>query len=390
MRTLRRTLFGLGILLILLALTIALTRASPRRSSTPQLPAQPYNYANINLPTHFTTPPLSLIDNTPENNPITNNGTTLGRVLFYDTLLSANNTISCASCHQQEHAFADPAQFSRGFAGGLTGRNSPTLANGRYYARGHFFWDERANTLEDQVLMPIQDSVEMGLTLVELETRVAAQDYYPPLFAAAFGTPEVTSERISLALSQFVRSMVSYQSKYDIGLQQNFSNFTPEENLGRQVFFSPQLGNCAACHSTAAFVIDQPRNIGLDRQYADQGLGNTTGNMADNGKFKVASLRNIALTAPYMHDGRFDSLAEVINFYDRDIEPHTNLDPVLETDDGRPIRLRLPQREQQALIAFLNTLTDQSFITDPKFSDPFVIESGPRDQRVHLPYIRRH
>src|SRR6185295_14903648 len=169
-------------------------------------------------------------DNTPQNNPVTDAGATLGRVLFYDKRLSTNGTVSCSSCHQPQHGFSDPRKFSVGFNGGLTGRNSMGLNNARYYARGHFFWDERAATLEDQVLQPIQNSVEMGMTLPALVTRLSAEPFYTNLFANAFGTPVVDTNRISRALAQFVRSMVSTRSKYDAGVPVGFTNFTAQES----------------------------------------------------------------------------------------------------------------------------------------------------------------
>lgn len=343
----------------------------------PVLPAQPFNYANQPLPAHYNSPPLPPgIDNTPGNNPITDDGATLGRVLFYDTLLSQNQTVSCASCHVQANAFSDSRVLSVGFEGGLTGRHSMSLSNARYYNNGRFFWDERAATLEDQVLMPIQDGVEMGLTLTQLVDRVSGQSYYPPLFEAAFGTTQVTSERISRALAQFVRSMVTYRSRYDVGRAQDFANFTAQELRGQAIFIEPAQGNCAACHGTDAFAAPGARNSGLDLDTtADQGLGTVTGNPADNGKFKSPSLRNIALTAPYMHDGRFATLLDVINFYNNDVQAHPNLDPALRIPNGpnagQPRRLGLDAMERADLIAFLNTLTDQAFVEDVMFSNPF-------------------
>lgn len=340
------------------------------------LPATPYNYANVQLPGSFLNNDLEREDNTPNNNPITDNGATLGRVLFYDKKMSANNTVSCASCHQQEHGFSDPNVFSVGFEGGLTGRNSMGLANARYYQNGRFFWDERANTLEDQVLMPIQDHVEMGMTLTELVTKLSAEAYYGPLFTAAFGDSEITSNRISLALAQFIRSMVSYQSKYDVGLAQtnnpqaNFPNFTQSENLGKNLFFSNRT-RCSDCHDTNAFVGDQARNNGLDAVFTDLGVGGVTGNNNDTGEFKVNSLRNIELTGPYMHDGRFATLGEVIDHYDDGVQNSQFLDNRLRQGNGVR-RLNLNAQERQALIDFLITLTDNNFITDEKFSDPFV------------------
>ena len=347
----------------------------------PSLPSTPYEYANITLPNHFNTPQLVNRDNTPTNNPVTNAGATLGRVLFYDKNLSANNTISCASCHLQANSFSDPRQLSLGFQGGLTGRNSMSLANAKYFQSGAFFWDERAPSLEAQALMPIQDPVEMGLSLNELVAKLEAESYYPPLFEAAFGSPQITSDRVARAIAQFVRSMVSYQAKYDQGVATNFSNFTPQENLGRQIFNG--RGRCDTCHITDAFVAPEARNNGLDLVSVDNGLGAVTGNPADNGKFKVPSLRNIALTAPFMHDGRLASLDDVVEFYNSQVQAHPNLDQRLRGRNGQPRRLNLNQAEKEALVAFLGTLTDQTLVTDPKFSDPFIVYS----HTVHLPMI---
>lgn len=344
---------------------------------TLNLPATNFNYANINLPNYFLDNQLQQEDNTPANNPITDNGATLGRVLFYDKKLSANNTVSCASCHSQENGFSDPVAFSVGFEGGLTGRNSMGLANAKYYANGHFFWDERASTLEEQVLMPIQDGVEMGLTLTELVTKVSAEDYYKVLFRRTFGDENVTSERISLALSQFVRSMVSYESKYDEGMaitgnpNAQFPNFTASENLGKNLFFSNRT-RCADCHITNAFVGDEARNNGLDAILTDLGLAGVTGNNNDRGEFKTGSLRNIELTGPYMHDGRFATLGEVIDHYDTGVQNSADLDNRLRVGGGQVRRLNLNAAERQGLIDFLITLTDNNFITDEKYSDPFL------------------
>lgn len=334
------------------------------RSETPDLPTTLLNYESVPLPPQYANPAVSSTDNTPANNPITNEGATLGRVLFYDVKLSANDSTSCASCHQQENGFGDSAELSRGFDGGLTGRHSMALSNARFYQNGRFFWDERAATLEDQVLMPIQDNVEMGMTLDDLEVKLAATSYYPDLFEDAFGTPDVTSDRISLALAQFVRSMVSYDSKFDAGLTANppFSNFTQQERQGQQLFNSNRA-RCSQCHTTTAFIATQPHNIGLPNTGGDDGAG--------AGEFKVTSLRNIELSAPYMHDGRFDTLREVIDHYSNGIQNDPDLDPILEDNRGRPIRPNFSRQERDALVAFLNTLTDDTLAADERFSDPF-------------------
>lgn len=340
------------------------------------LPDVLFQYSNINLPEHFGGR-VNRIDNTPNNNMITDAGATLGRVLFYDQILSANNKISCASCHKQVNGFSDPDRFSTGFEGGLTSRNSMGLSNARYYDNGQFFWDQRAATLEEQVLIPIQDEVEMGLTLNELVSKIQAANYYEPLFSDAFGSTEVSTERISYALSQFIRSMVSYQSRFDAGLaavngneEEDFPNFSELENLGKDLFFSGRT-QCSNCHETVVFSGDEARNNGLNAHSEDLGLGAITGNADDNGKFKVNSLRNIELTAPYMHDGRFATLKEVIDFYNDGIQNIANLDDRLRVQGNMVRRMNLNGTEINALVAFMNTLTDESFISDEKFSDPF-------------------
>ncbi|MEO0557053.1 MAG: cytochrome c peroxidase [Bacteroidota bacterium] len=350
------------------SLIVVLGAFTLRLSGTPELPDTPYNYANIALPGYLNVPPIRGEDNTPNDNPITDAGATLGRVLFYDTRLSSNETISCSSCHLQEMGFSDPEALSTGFDGGKTGRNSMGLAFARYYDSGHFFWDERAATLEDQVLMPIQDPVEMGMTLDNVIARLEATTFYPDLFEDAFGTPEITSDRMSQAMAQFVRSIVSPNSKYDIARQQaggppgqRLAGLTDQENDGLELFFG--RGRCAQCHRGDLFVGDEARNNGLDATLTDEGAG--------DGRFKTGSLRNIALTAPYMHDGRFSTLAEVIDHYSTGIRGSASLDQRLRDPQGRPIQMRFNLTEHEALLAFLNTLTDETLATDVRWSNPF-------------------
>lgn len=366
-----------------------------------QLPSTVANY-QVTLPVHLTNnafPPgaggqaaASALDNTPSDNPISNNGATLGRVLFYDRNLSKHQQTSCASCHQQTVGFSDSAVHSTGDAG-TTRRHSMSLVNARFYQPGTFFWDERAASLEQQVLMPIQDSTEMGLTLAELVQRVESLPYYAPLFTAAFGDNVISSDRISKALAQFVRSMVSTNSRYDSARalvatpQDNFPSFTAEENLGKSLFFrrTAERTNCSGCHVSEAFVSPSfPPNApagltssiqvnGLDAVSTDDlGVAEATGNARDIGKFKAPSLRNIALTAPYMHDGRFATLAQVIDHYSTGIQPHVNLSNALKDGNGQPLQSQFSNAEKQALLAFLATLTDNSLSQDSKFSDPFV------------------
>ena len=360
----RKLHFFLFILCFCLAIHAVGIGAQPS-VSVPTLPSTPYEYANVALPAHFNDAAIVSADNTPITNPITNEGAALGRVLFYDPLLSANDTISCSSCHRQEFGFSDPAPVSTGFAGGTTDRNSMGLANGRYYQNGKFFWDERAATMEAQALMPIEDPIEMGMTLAALEVKLAATSYYPNLFEDAFGDSAITSQRISFALAQFQRSMISYQSKFDAGVLQNFANLTPQENQGRNLFMSNRT-RCAQCHETTIQIADRPHNNGLEATTVDAGVA--------DGRFKVPSLRNIEVTAPYMRDGRFFTLEQVVEHYNSGVQAHPQLAPQLRAPGGGPVqprRLNLNQQEKDALVAFLKTLTDHTFLNDVRFSDPF-------------------
>lgn len=339
--------------------------ARPLRANLPEpsLPSQPFDYvayAVTNVPAHMQLPNR---DNTPQTNPITNAGATLGRVLFYDKRLSVNNTVSCASCHLQANGFADPAALSTGFAGGQTSRHGMALGNAKYYQRGRFFWDERAATLEEQALMPIQNAVEMGLTLPEMVAKLQSTTFYSKLFQDAFGTPEINSDRVSKALAQFMRSMMTYQSKFDQAAANNSFNttFTASENNGRTIFNG--FGACSVCHLTNAFVGGIPENTGLDPTITDVGAG--------NGTFKVPSLRNVAVRGRFMHDGRFTTLQQVVEFYNSGVQNNGGLSPVLRNGPTQPIRLNLSAQQKADLVAFLQTLTDNSFLTDPKFSNPF-------------------
>ena len=361
----------------------SLRAASPGVPALPSTPADYFKYAVTDLPRHFKEGQIPTLNNTPADNPITNAGATLGRVLFYDERVSHNDSTSCASCHKQENDFSDPNQFSEGFEGGLTGRHSMGLANGAYYDNGKFFWDERAATLEDQVLMPIQDPVEMGMSLTNLTAKLSATTFYPQLFENAFGTPEVTPERISKSLAQFVRSMVSYNSKFDDAVnlgdtinQPNFAAvFTAQEIEGRNIFHG--IGGCNQCHQSHAQVGTFPANIGLDiDNLADDGVVEAGG--VGFGKFKTPSLRNVEAREGYMHDGRFTTLEEVVEFYNSGVQNNPNLD-VRMKQGGLPRQLNLTQDQKDALVAFLKTLTDEEFLTNELFSNPFVDLPGDFD-----------
>ena len=350
----------------------------------PALPAVPYEYADIDLPPHFTALTVGggsydNLDNTPGDNPVRNAGATLGRVLFFDKRLSVNDSVSCGSCHVQKHGFSDPRRFSVGFEGGLTKRHSLPLVNVRYYENGRMFWDERAKTLESQVLIPIQDPLEMGMTLEGVVAKLSATSFYGSLFADAFGSPVVTPNRISRALAQFVRSLVSYRSKYDRALAAASLDVVLDEQelLGHELFngtpvtgplaqfvrTGPRLGRatCATCHTTDIQTGDGLRNNGLDPDMSlDPGM---------NGFFKAPSLRNAAVRTSFMHDGRFSSLREVVEHYSTGIVANPKL--VQLRGRGGAVRPDLTDEEMDALVAFLETLTDEAFLSDPKFSDPF-------------------
>jgi cytochrome c peroxidase len=337
-----------------------------------KLPATPYTYRDVELPIHFRQPIAARFDNTPPDNPVTDAGATLGRVLFYDTRLSANGTTSCSSCHVQQFGFADPRPASGGFAGGATDRHAMNLVNLRYHPRARFFWDERGGNLESMVLLPIENRLEMGQDLARLPEILARDRHYPGLFKSAFGDPDITTDRIGRALAQFLRAMVSYRSKYDEGRaaasssKVDFANFTAQENRGKALF----LRNCALCHlpdQDAHFVMNETVNTGLDADTVgvDGGVGDITLNPNDVGLFKSPSLRNVAVTGRYMHDGRFATLDEVLDHYSSGGKNHPN-------KDVRVQPLRLTASEKAALVAFLQTLTDPSFLSDPRFSDPFI------------------
>lgn len=364
------------------------------------LPNTPYNYSDINFPDTFTDYVIGF-DNTPTDNPITDDGVTLGRVLFYDVNMSANNTVSCASCHIQEFGFSDNKIKSEGFEGGHTFRNSMGFANAGFYGAESFFWDHRAETLEVQVLMPLQDEVEMGMTLEGLETKLNALDYYNPLFENVFGSTQITSDKISKALAQFVRSIYSFNTRYDEGIEatnnifMDFPNFTAEENIGKDIFngkLTPgAIGTCATCHlpNTSPLIFElplpdganqvvfsgaEPDNIGLDidDNVEDNGYGTFLGVSSFNGHFKTPSLRNIEVTGPYMHDGRLETLEDVVEHYSTEVLAHPYLSAHMKDGNGDPRHLDLTPEESDALVAFMKTLTDHELNTDIKYSNPFL------------------
>lgn len=341
--------------------------------AVPTLPDTPFPYDDFTPHSYLTGQAYDLFNSTPGNNPVTIEGATLGRVLFYDKQMSANNSVSCASCHQQEHAFGDPEVFSTGLNGELTARHSMAIFNP--FMGFRFFWDFRANGLEEQALMPIEHPIEMEMDLNDLEVKLAGLDYYPSLFEDAFGDTSITQDRISLALAQFMRSIYSIDSKFDEGQVSNFANFTPQELQGKDLFFADSRTNCNNCHQTYYFFDASAHNNGSESDYsADEGLGGFTGDPDHIGLFKTPTLRNIEYTAPYFHDGRFATLEEVINFYNTGIQGHPNLDDRLTTNNqvgGPPKQMNLSPTEVDALVAFLKTLSEPALLTKERWSDPF-------------------
>lgn len=340
--------------------------------------AQVANYAAPPLPAYFDGT-VAALDNSPASNPGDDRVATLGRVLFYDLRLSTNNRSSCAACHQQRIGFTDPLRFSNGIStAGTTDFHAMRLGNLRYWRPGSAFWDRRMPTAEAQASQPLHSLVEMGWGetaggIDALLRKMAATAYYPDLFAWAFGSATISEPRIQQALAQFVRAMVSHDSRWDAGYARVFSptapnraldvdlpNFTAQENHGRHLFMiSVDQGGagCASCHRPPTFALAaDARSNGLD-------AGETR-------LFKAPSLRSVGLSGPYMHDGRFATLAEVIDFYASGIQDGPALDPRLR-DGGAPRRLHLDATDRAALVAFLKTLDDPVLTTDPRFGDPF-------------------
>ena len=339
--------------------------------------------ANLNLPsTYFIYGESSGFPDSKPNHQV-NAMATLGRVLFYDTQLSSDNTVSCASCHKQELAFSDDIAFSHGVNGKVTTRNSLALGVFKSFSTysedpgTQLFWDGRVTTLSEQMAQSLESPNEMGMKLADLIPKLNNLEYYTILTKKAFGTEQMESWMPFAAMESFINSLSSNQAKIDFiqfpanstQTTQHWTNFTDEENMGKNIFF----GNCNTCHSAGLFEgeVDFASN-GLDLTYDDNGVGEITNRYEEYGVFKVPSLRNIELTAPYMHDGRFKTLEEVVDFYSENIQDHPNLHPALEYPTGDPKKLELSAEEKSALISFLKTMTDQTILAEPKWSNPFL------------------
>ena len=305
------------------------------------------------------------------DNPLTAEGKQLGRMLFYEKKLSRTNTIACASCHHQDLAFSDPNRVSFG-VDSLTGTRQAMALFNLAYSENGFFWDGRAEVLRHQSLLPIQDELEMDETLENVITKLSKEQTYIDQFTKTFGNDEITEEKIGLALEQFLNSLVSETSKYDL-FKQGKANLTPSELNGQQLFFD--IG-CDNCH--AGFNFDEPRNrflnngLDIESAFSDYGRELVTNDTDDRAKFKVPSLRNIAVTAPYMHDGRFKTLAEVLQHYSSGVQKSSTLaGPTILGVNLTLGGFDLSSSEQEDLLNFLETLTDEDFLSNPDFSNPF-------------------
>ena len=353
-----------------------------------------YNLQNKKPTTHlveFTAPFIFGRFTVPESNPLTQESVLLGKRLFYDPILSSDKKVSCATCHQQALAFTDGLKTSVGVSGIPLAFNSMSLVN-LMWGPKHFFWDGRASSLEEQAIIPITHHDEMARNIETLIVDLNNDETYKKLFKQAFGN--ISAQNIAKALASFQRTLISANSRYDQYLRGEIP-LTAIEEQGRKLFMAhPDTkvvlrgGNCIDCHSqflTSGFgtMFDGFSNNGLDNdQTLQPGLFTLTQNEAHRGLFKAPTLRNIAVTSPYMHDGRFATLHEVLAHYNGGIKRSKTLSPLIIEADNIPktqndhISLNLNDDEVTAIIAFLHTLTDEEFLANPAFSDPFIAENN--------------
>ena len=305
----------------------------------------------------------------PIDNPQTVQGIALGKKLFFDPILSADETQACAQCHKPQNGFSDPARFSVGIDGSIGSRNSMPLFNMAWNYDEKFFWDGRVFSLEHQALEPVTNPIEMNNTWEVVVARLQAHNDYPQLFKDAFGDVPITKELATKAIAQFERTLISANSKFDQYLLGEVM-LSPEELNGLNVFMDESKGDCFHCHgnpNNPLWTDNSFHNNGLDATFTDLGLGEFTGDPADNGKFKSPSLRNLAYTAPYMHDGRFNTLDEVINHYSEGLQNSPTIDPLMKKIDQGGVQLS--DQDKADLKAFLLSLSDPSFLNNPAFND---------------------
>lgn len=318
-----------------------------------------HTHLDLNIPAGL--PPMPI----PPENPMSVEGVALGRKLFYDNILSADNTMNCGSCHQLRNYFVDSnLALSTGIDGIQGTRNSMPLFNIGYSKK--FFWDGGAADLESQVLGPITNPVEMHETMANVVSKIQNHPQYPTLFLKAFGSDVITSKLIFFAIAQFERTLISANSKFDKWKRGEVA-LTAQEQRGMEVYTNDQKGDCTHCHSFGSTFTDfEFRNTGLDSIPVDKGRGLITLSTDDEGKFKTPTLRNIAVTAPYMHDGRFIDLRQCIQHYNKNFKYTKNLAPELKV----AVKNRMTEDEIDDLIAFLHTLTDTDFINNKNFDQP--------------------
>jgi cytochrome c peroxidase len=304
----------------------------------------------------------------PLDNPMTVEGVSLGRRLFYDPILSDDNSQACADCHKQDLGFGDPRQFSEGIDGSVGNRNAMALINLGWNQFG-FFWDGGEQTLEAQALKPVTNPIEMNTTWPEVEAKLNADAEYRELFKQAYNVDYIDSLTVAKAIAQFERTLISGNSKFDKWYNQQAIQLTEAETRGF-ILFNGEGADCFHCHGLGGLITDNRfHNNGLDVDFsADEGLYLVTGNEADKGKFRTPTLRNIQFTAPYMHDGRFLTLEQAVDHYSEDVTQSATLDPLMELVGNGGAQLT-PQ-EKQDLLAFLRTFTDDEFLTNPAFSNP--------------------
>lgn len=356
-----------------LALLVGVAACRPETDApAPENFPAPTPYA-LALPTQFPAAPAP-----PADNPLTVEGVELGRHLFYEKALSVDNTLACGSCHQQARAFSDGRARAQGVGGALHPRSAMPLQNLLWEPR--MTWDGAGPNLEQQARTPLENPVEMHQPLAAGVARLQQLAPYPPRFGRAFGTSVITEANVLKALAQFERTLVSSNARYDRYRRGARALLSADEVQGLLLFTTHpngriRGGNCSDCHSGELQTDHNFRNNGLDAAFTDLGLGSQTGRPTDHGKFRVPSLRNIALTAPYMHDGRLPTLQAVLDHYNEHVQfASPTLDPLLlnTTNDprqqSRNLELTAPEKAQ--IIAFLHTLTDSTFVQDPRFAAP--------------------
>ena len=324
---------------------------------------------NLEIPSLFNTlllPPLIPIDN-----PQTLEGIALGRKLFYEPLLSNDGTLACANCHLAENSFSDPNRFSTGITGEIGTRNAMPIVNLAWSFQNNFLWDGSASSIEDQVNGPIENPIEMNNSWPNVVATLQATSEYPVLFEQAFGSVIITKESIAKAIAQFERTLISGNSRFDQYLLGDDNAVTAQEINGFNIFMDENRGDCFHCHGSEfnpLWTNNAFHNNGLDSSFEDLGLGGFTGDPLDYGKFKSPSLRNLAYTAPYMHDGRFATLDEVINHYSEGLVYSNTIDPLMKNiaEGGA----QLTDSDKADLKAFLLSLSEPEFTTNPAFLNP--------------------